>query len=88
MTVILGISLMFLSFWITAYYIIKKTVENSFSNNLALCRTIRDQIDHFLSENINRLYDISLSGSIDLQDRNFIPEKEALKKAYHYSIFK
>lgn len=88
LTVILGISLMFLSFGITAYYIIKKTIENSFSNNLALCRTIRDQVDHFLSENINRLYDISLSGSINLQDKNFISEKEALKKAYHYSIFK
>ncbi len=88
LTVILGIFLMFLSFGITAYYIIQKTIENSFSNNLALCRTIRDNVDHFLSENINRLYDISLSGSINLYDRNFIPEKEALKKAYHYSIFK
>ncbi len=88
LTVILGISLMFLSFGITAFYIIKKTIENSFSNNLALCRTIRDNVDHFLSENINRLYDISLSGSINLYDRNFIPEKEALKRAYHYSIFK
>ncbi|MFN3739122.1 MAG: HAMP domain-containing protein [Thermodesulfovibrionales bacterium] len=31
---------------------------------------------------------MSLSGSINLYDRDFIPEKEALKKAYHYSIFK
>ncbi|MCX7793352.1 MAG: HAMP domain-containing protein [Thermodesulfovibrionales bacterium] len=88
LTVILGISLIFFSFGVTAYYITKKTIENSLTNNLALCRTIRDQVDYFLSENINRLYDISLSGSINLDDRNFIPEKEALKRAYHYSIFK
>jgi len=88
LTVILGISLMFFSFGITAYYILKKSVENSLKNNLSLTRTIRDNIDHFLSENINRLYDISLSGTIDLSDKDYLEGKEALKRAYHYSVFK
>ena len=34
-----------------------------------------------------RLYDISLSGTIDLSDGNWLPERDALKKAYDYSIF-
>lgn len=79
---------MFLCFGISAYYIIKKTIENSFKNNLALCRTIRDSVDHFLSENINRLYDISLSGVINLSNTDIGSQRDVMKKAYYYSIFK
>ncbi len=52
-----------------------------------LARMIARYTDSILEGNFNRLYDISLSGSIDLKDNNWEPEKKALEAAYQYSIF-
>ena len=52
-----------------------------------LARMIARYTDSILESNVNRLYDISLSGSINLIDNNWGPEKEALATAYQYSIF-
>ena len=52
-----------------------------------LARMIARYTDSILESNFNRLYDISLSGSVDLKDNNWEPEKKALEAAYQYSIF-
>jgi signal transduction histidine kinase len=87
LTILAGISIILLSFGIASYIIIQKNIDDSLSKRLALSRLIRNNIDNIVKDNINRLYDISLSGSVDLTDRTFEPEKEALKTAYRYSLF-
>ncbi len=87
MIVIAGISIMLLSFGIAGYFIVKKNIEESINKRLALSRLLRNNIDNILKDNINRLYDISLSGAVDLHDGTLEPEREALKAAYRYSLF-
>lgn len=85
--VLMGISVILLSLGIASYVIIQKTIDDSLNRKLSLARLIRTNVDNIIKDNINRLYDISLSGRVDLRDNDPGPEKEALKTAYRYSIF-
>jgi len=87
LTIITGISVILLTFGIASYFIIKKNIENSQNEKLAFARLIRNNIDNIIKDNINRLYDISMSGKVDLRDNDFGPEREAIRTAYRYSIF-
>lgn len=87
LTILSGMSIILLSFGVASYIIIQKNIDDSLGKRLALSRLIRNNIDNIIKDNINRLYDISLSGSVDLKDGSFTPEKEALKTAYRYSLF-
>jgi signal transduction histidine kinase len=87
LSVILGMLIILLSFGIVSYYIVQKNIEDSLNKKLALARLIRNNIDNIIKDNINRLYDISLSGNVDLDDNDFGPEINALSTAYRYSIF-
>ncbi len=87
LTIITGISVILLSFGIASYFIIQKNIEDSLNRKLALAHLIRNNTDNIIRDNINRLYDISISGKVDLTDRDFAPEKEAVRTAYRYSIF-
>jgi signal transduction histidine kinase len=87
LTILAGISIILFSFGIASHIIIQKNIDDSLSKRLALSRLIRNNIENILRENINRLYDISLSGSVDLNSSSFEPAKEALKAAYRYSLF-
>ena len=86
-SVLAGITTILFSLGIASYFIIQKSIEDSLNKRLAISRLIRNNIDNIITDNINRLYDISLSGSVDLKDNNFEPEKDALKSAYRYSLF-
>jgi len=85
--IVLGISIILTGLGIASHYIIEKNIEDSLNRKLALSRLVRHNIDNTIKDNINRLYDISLSGVVDLQNSDFRPEKEAIKAAYRYSIF-
>lgn len=85
--ILIGISVILLSLGVTSHFIIKKNINDLLNKKLALSRVIRNNVDNIIKENINRLYDISISGAVDLEDGDFRPEKEALKNAYRYSIF-
>jgi hypothetical protein len=87
LTIMTGISIILLTFGIASYYIIQKNIENSQNEKLAFARLLRNNIDNIIKDNINRLYDISISGKVDLLDNDFVPERDALKTAYRYSIF-
>jgi signal transduction histidine kinase len=87
LTIITGISVILLSFGIASYFIIQKNITESLNRKLALAHLIRNNIDNIIRDNINRLYDISISGKVDLTDGNYTPEKEAVRTAYRYSIF-
>lgn len=85
--VLFGMSIILLSFGIVSYYIVYKNIEGLMSNKIVLARSLRQNVDDIIKDNINRLYDISISGSVYLEDGDFGPEKDALKRAYRYSIF-
>jgi signal transduction histidine kinase len=57
------------------------------NKKLALSRLTRNNVDTIIEDNINRLYDISIAGTVDLDDGDFGPEREAVRAAYRYSIF-
>jgi signal transduction histidine kinase len=85
--ILLGISVILLSLGVVSHYIIKKDIDDLLNKKLALSRLTRNNADSIIRENISRLYDISISGAVDLDDDDFGPEKEAVKAAYRYSIF-
>ncbi len=85
--ILIGISVILISLGVTSHFIIQKNINDLLAKKLALSRLIRNNIDNIIKDNINRLYDISLSGAVDLNDSDFRPEKEAMKTAYRYSIF-
>ena len=85
--IVIGISIILLTFGVASHFIIRKSIDESLQEKLILSRLIRNNIDNILRDNITRLYDISLSGRVDLTDHDFRPEKEAIKTAYRYSLF-
>jgi signal transduction histidine kinase len=87
LTILTGISIILLTFSVASHYIIQKNIEDAQNAKLAFARLMRSNIDNIIKDNINRLYDISMSGKIDLQDNDFGPERDAIRTAYRYSIF-
>jgi signal transduction histidine kinase len=85
--VVTGVSIILIGLGIASHSIIEKNIDDSLNRKQALSRLVRNNIDTIMKDNINRLYDISLSGAVDLGDGDFRPEKEAVKTAYRYSIF-
>jgi signal transduction histidine kinase len=85
--ILIGISVILLSLGVASHYIIQKNIEDLLNEKLALSRNTRNNVDNIIKDNINRLYDISISGVVDLSDGDFGPEKDAVKAAYRYSIF-
>jgi len=78
---------MIISLGIVSYLTVSDTIDRSMQRRLDLARMIAGYTDSILESNVNRLYDISLSGSINFKDNNWEPEKKALETAYRYSIF-
>lgn len=66
---------------------INDTIERSLQKSLTTAHTIANQLDFLLQTNITRLYDISLSGKVDLDTKNWTPVKRLLESIYQYSIF-
>jgi len=66
---------------------INETIERSLQKNLTSAHTIANQLDFLLQTNITRLYDISLSGKVNLDANDSAPVKRLLESIYQYSIF-
>ncbi|HTR45611.1 MAG TPA: cache domain-containing protein, partial [Thermodesulfovibrionales bacterium] len=88
LAIIFGMSIILLSYAVVSYHIVNASIRDALDRKLAMARLIRNRIDSLVEENINRLYDISLSGAVDFTDNDPRPEKTALQNAYRYSIFK
>ena len=87
LAITLGMSIILICFALASHFIIRKNINDSLDRKLAEGRLIKDSIDNLIRDNINRLYDISLSGSIDFNDNDLSKEINALNIAYRYSIF-
>lgn len=85
--ILIGISVILLSLGVASHYIIQRNIDDLLNKKLALSRLTRNNVDTIIEDNINRLYDISIAGTVDLDDGDFGPEREAVRAAYRYSIF-
>ena len=86
-SVILSILIIITSLGVVSYLTVNDTIDRSMQRRIDLAKMLARYTDSILESNFNRLYDISLSGSIDFKDNNWGPEKKALAAAYQYSIF-
>lgn len=87
LTVTIAMSVAIIAFGGVSYSIVRKSIRDSLEEHISMARLIRNNIESMLQANINRLFDISLSGSVDLDDGDLRPERDALSTAYNYSIF-
>lgn len=86
-SILLSVLIILVSLGLVSYIHIEDSIERSYKNRLTESQILAISIDHILEENLTRLYDISLSDKIDITDSSWVPEQDALKSAYHYSIF-
>ncbi len=75
------------SLGVISYIAVREGIDHALQHKIQLSAIVAKNIDILLSSSLQRLYDISLSGTVSLPDRNWKPELAALKKAYDYSIF-
>src|SRR3970040_2843737 len=66
---------------------VRATIEWVRENRVMLANIIGRYVDYVIESNVKRLYDVSLSGKVDLEDNDWDPERKALKTAMEYSIF-
>ena len=85
--IIINVIILSAGLGIIGHLTINQSIDRSLHSRLTLAGIIANNVDLLLERSLNRLYDISLSGKIDLKDNNWKPEKEALQIAYQYSIF-
>jgi len=83
----LNVGIILVSLGIISHLSVTASIERSLENRLTLANMIGRYIDYVIESNVKRLYDVSLSGKIDLDDNDWDPEKKALKTAMEYSIF-
>ena len=84
---VLNVGIILVSLGIISHLSVTASIERSIENRLMLANIIGRYIDYVIESNVKRLYDISLSGKVDLDDNDWDPEKKAMKTAIEYSIF-
>jgi hypothetical protein len=83
----LNVGVILVSLGIISHLSVSASIERSLENRLMLANIIGRYVDYVIESNVKRLYDVSLSGKIDLEDNDWDPERKALKTAMEYSIF-
>ena len=83
----LNVGVILVSLGIISHLSVTASIERSLENRLMLANIIGRYVDYVIESNLKRLYDVSLSGKIDLEDNDWDPERKALKTAMEYSIF-
>jgi signal transduction histidine kinase len=84
---LLSVIIILLSLGIISTLSINESIGHSLTERTELAGILASYTDYRLENNLTRLYDISLSGAIDLNDDNWEPEDSALRTAYQYSMF-
>lgn len=84
---LLSVIVILLGLGIISNLSINASIRNSLAERTELAGILASYTDYLLQNNLTRLYDISLSGAVDLRDGDWEPETRALKTAFQYSIF-
>lgn len=83
----ISVIVILLSLGVISNLSIHDSIRHALDERAELAGLLAKYTDGLLQGNLTRLYDISLSGAIDLEDGDWGPEKNALGTAYQYSIF-
>jgi len=75
------------SLGVLGYLYVRSSVDHSFEDHADFASIIVREIDYSLEENIWRLLEVYLSGTVDLTEGDMSRERDALKVLYKYSIF-
>ncbi len=86
-SIILGIFTILIGLGVVSYLSVNDSIRRSLSNRLALATIIGKYFDSILETNLTRLYDISISGRVDFDAKDWETATKALRTAYEYSIF-
>jgi len=84
---VLSVIVILLSLGVISNLSVNDSIKHSLAERSELAGMLANYMDYLLRNNLTRLYDISISGAIDLEDNNWEPEVKALRTAYQYSIF-
>jgi len=84
---LLSVIVILLSLGIISNLSINDSIGHSLNERTDLAGILASYTDYRLENNLTRLYDISLSGAIDLSDDDWETEDNALRTAFQYSIF-
>jgi hypothetical protein len=76
---ILNVGIILVSLGVISHLSVNASIERSIENRRMLANIIGRYIDYVIESNVKRLYDISLSGKVDLEDNDWDPERKALK---------
>ncbi len=86
-SILLSVLVILITVGVVSHLSVRDSIDRSVSHHLSLARLISNHMDSLLESNLNRLYDVSLSGAINFGDDNWDPERRALERAYEYSLF-
>jgi len=86
-SIILGIFTILIGLGIVSYLSVSDSIDRSLANRLTLATIVGKYFDSLIETNLTRLYDISVSGRVDLEANDWETARKALKTAYEYSIF-
>jgi signal transduction histidine kinase len=84
---VMSVIVILLSLGVISNISIHESIKQSFAERSELAGMLAHYMDYLLRDNLTRLYDISISGAIDLHDNDREPEVKALQTAYQYSVF-
>lgn len=84
---LLSVVIILLSLGIISTLSINESIRHSLTERTELAGILASYTDYRLENNLTRLYDISLSGAVDLNDNDWEGEDSSLRTAYQYSIF-
>src|SRR5512135_2156973 len=84
---LLSVVVILLGLGIISNLSINDSIGHSLAERTDLAGILASYTDYRLENNLTRLYDISLSGAIDLSNDDWEPEDNALRTAFQYSIF-
>ena len=77
--IIINVIILSAGLGIIGHLTINQSIDRSLHSRLTLAGIIANNVDLLLERSLNRLYDISLSGKIDLKDNNWKPEKRLFR---------
>jgi signal transduction histidine kinase len=85
--ILVSLAVIQVSLGVISHLIANNIIHSFMQSRLMLTTILGKDVEYVLERNLTRLQDISLSGSVDLDDGDWAPERRALRRAYEYSIF-
>ncbi len=86
-SILISLTLILSALGFVSYFGVTESVERVLDEHVELATIVANHTEALIQSNLVRLFDISLSGAVRLDDGDWESEKRALERAYEYSIF-